>query len=549
MDLSIVLPCYKRSEEFAFALQYNHTQYAMAKEVIIIFDEIIEDYSKYNFLFLYPNINFVFYINKENHSWRNPAVVINKGLEYATSTYCLVMSPESILLENVIQNLYKNVNEQTFCCGSVVFITKNKFLNLEEQNQENKDATAAAAFLPLFHKSERKQDKIGPVFFGSLLCSKENFVKAGYYSSRFRDAGWGGEDDDIRVKLQNIGLKKMHVLNAKIIHVEGEKELDERFTYKNKERKIDQILSVKAFDHFTPCSYTSFQLLAQKKRFLESKSEFLEFEIHKNIPSKAPILLLCQCYNESKYIREFLQNVSGFVDGIVVLDDESTDNSWDLLQSDKIWLKAKKKRCGTFHDLNNRNLLYQLFHYLQVDVQWIVWLDLDEQIYLHQELSQLRKQMLEDIDHYDIYKIPLVQMWNNTHYNSNYPYSERGVQMYYRIIRNKHEHHPFFIKSHHILNFNLCPYHCPESRIGVFPLLLKHLGRISEEVRMYKYHLYMNIERTITKNTSSMERKYQHFLENNVRLESYETNKDRIFSQTRNKFLMNSKKNTNQKIK
>ena len=449
-------------------------------------------------------------------------------------------------MENTIQNLYKNVNNETFCCGSVVFITKNRYLELVEEEKiqiqnENSDKDVSP-ILSLFQRREKKPYKIGPVFYGSILCSKENFVDAGYYSSHFNHSGWGGEDDDIREKLHKIGLKQTHVLNARIIHVEEKQDLHDRFIKNNRERAIDPILSVKAFDQFQPVVNTSFQLLKRRKQFLESHPELLDLEIHKNIPKKAPILLLCQCYNEGKHIHDFLKNVSGFVDGIIVLDDESTDNSWKLLESDKIWIKAKKKRDNTFHDLNNRNLLYSLFHYLNMDVQWILWLDFDERIYLHQDLQTLRYQMLQDVDTHDIYKIPLVQMWDETHYNSNYPYSERGIQLYYRMIRNKREHHPFRITSKHILNFQLCPYRCPESRVCIFPLLLKHLGRNTEEVRMYKYKLYTDIEKTITINNKNIERKYKHFLENNVRLEEYETNKDRIFSLARNKFLLHQKK-------
>jgi hypothetical protein len=217
-DLSIIIPYYKKEDEFKYALYYNKDQYKLAKEVILIIDEPIDNYSKLDFLMSY-GINFRIFMNTENHEWRNPAPVINHGIMSATSKYCIILSPETILLDDVIKNLLENTDDESFSVGQVIFL-KNKD---EYEDNMNKDVVKHLFSKPCV----RNMQQIGPVYFGSICCTRENFLKVNNYNEDF--ILWGGEDDNIREKLikKNIKCKKLN--NVNLIHIESENEFMIRY--------------------------------------------------------------------------------------------------------------------------------------------------------------------------------------------------------------------------------------------------------------------------------------------------------------------------------
>ncbi len=501
-NLSIILPYYKKYDEFIYALENNKNQFEKVNEVIIIFDEII-DISKFSFLKNY-NINFKCFTNTENHEWRNPAVVLNFGIKNAISEYCLIMSPESLLLNNAINELMNNANENEFSVGKVVFLKENIYKNYNNKND----------FEKIFELTETKNNNyIGPVFYGSICCKKTNFEKVNYYTEEFNESGWGGEDDDVRNKLIKNNIK-MNKINAKIIHLENELSFNKRLY---KQINIFTKKYNSKFDNFIKIDYKEID-----KNILESElkknNSIIKYELKDKIYEYYPIILITQCFNEKKYINDFFENTQKFVDGYIVLDDESTDNSWELLKSDKLLLKAMKKRT-TFNDLENRNLLLNLFENVfiknNIIVDWFIWLDFDERINENENIIKyLRNILLSKSFKPNILNIPFVHMWNEIEYNGEYPSSKDGIQNHIRIIRNVKEKMPYIIKNEKNLHFQLNPY---EDKIEIFPLLIKHLGRNNEELRKNKYKLYTE---SYDKNLES-QKNYDHFLNDNIKLFKY----------------------------
>ncbi len=500
-DVSIIMPYYKKYNEFKYALQKNKKQLKLVNEVIIVFDEII-DISKFEYLKDY-NINFRFFTNTENHSWRNPAVVLNHGIKNAKSEYCIIISPESILMPNFIKNIMNNTNDTNFSTGKVIFVRENNLKKLTIDDLDN-----------LFEKeATRNHEFIGPVYFGSLCCKKNNLEKT-FYDEKF--IGWGGEDDDIRKRLINIGLIQNNLNNVKIIHSEDDISFNKRL-YRTQNYKLDHRL------------YNKFIEINNKPiKINYTPDNFIDFKMKEKIFSYYPIILLCQCYNEEHHIKDFLQNVNSFVDGIIILDDSSTDKSWELMISDKILFKAQKKR-ETFNDLENRNLLLEIFNNLfiknNIRVDWFIWLDFDERINnCKNTISELRNMLLLT-ENKNIFNIPFVHMWNENEYNTEYPSSQNGIQYHTRLIRNIVDYAPYKIISNKSLHFKLNPY---DNEKYTFPLLIKHLGRNSENVRVKKYNLYTQKYDIGLKNQIS----YNHFLNNSPKLNNYEINKNNILFDT-----------------
>lgn len=59
---------------------------------------------------------------------------------------------------------------------------------------------------------------------------------------------------------------------------------------------------------------------------------------------------MVQSYNEERNISLFLRRNSVYFDAIILLDDDSQDQTYSLAQNPKIILKVKKER-NSFNDI------------------------------------------------------------------------------------------------------------------------------------------------------------------------------------------------------
>jgi hypothetical protein len=220
--------------------------------------------------------------------------------------------------------------------------------------------------------------------------------------------------------------------------------------------------------------------------------------------NKLKIICLTPIYNEEKNILRFLKNNSSFVDGFIFLDDCSSDNSLDLLKHEKILKIIKKEQRDNFDDLENRNLL--LKEVQNYDVDWILFLDADEDLYLPQ-LAEFRS-FLEET-HFEVIKFKRVHLWDSTkEYRLDYPYSYEGIQFRERLFRKKENMEITGGRLH----FSPVPYKSSLTINSEFVML--HYGFLSKEDRLKKYNDY-------TKKYDSnlkYQKSYEHFLDENVTL-------------------------------
>ena len=523
-ETSIIIPFYKKYKEFVIALKYNSAQFELAGEVIFVIDEPI-DITSFHFLQDY-NINFIFYMNTETHPWRNPAVVINKGIASASKKYCIIISPESLLLELTLLKLVLNTDEDTFSVGNVLFTT---YALLDTCKYDFN------YILPFFKIKDKKVIKhvYGPVNFGSICCTKENFIKVGCYSENFSLLGWGGEDDEVRVKLEQNNINKFIIKSPTLIHPEHQHEFNNRLTKNYTHKKI---INNKLFNNFIKVSIGKEVIepiiepilvepilepitINHILTTMREVGKIIDYECHvKPLQKHYPIMLLAQCYNEEANVQAFLNNVAHFVDGMLILDDGSTDNTWALLQHDALVLKVKKPRTA-FNDLENRNLLLHILEKIclknHIKVDWFVWLDFDERLTTNMDfLQSTRNLLLADAFKYDNVNLPLFHMWNETMYNADYPFSEQGLQYKLRLIRNRLDKLPYILKSSTTLHFPLSPYKSSMTNIN---LQIKHLSYVTKEARQRKYDLY-----TKTYDVQRVQKNYAHFLKDDVKLLLYD---------------------------
>ncbi len=198
-DITVIIPFYKKYHDFVKVFP-SHARYFARPgiEVIIVMDEPGEEERVLNFIRRYPQVNWVIIINDTPHEWRNPTKALNVGIKHASKTYILVVSPESEMATDVMNQFKKKIDgNHNFCigqCHSMVYGDSRFFMT----------------GLP----------------YGSILVSRENLIKIGGYDETL--SAWGGDDDNLRYRLKMIGVREIFLPEAHIFHWEDKK--SHRFT-------------------------------------------------------------------------------------------------------------------------------------------------------------------------------------------------------------------------------------------------------------------------------------------------------------------------------
>ena len=128
--LSIIMPFYRKDREFNFVFTHYNLKILNAYselELIIVIDDpnhYQEMISHLKMLVEQQQILFAIKIvlNEKAHEWRPPCIAINVGIQHAEHNKLLVISPETILLQNSLEQLYKACSDETFAIGIIKFV-------------------------------------------------------------------------------------------------------------------------------------------------------------------------------------------------------------------------------------------------------------------------------------------------------------------------------------------------------------------------------------------------------------------------------------------
>lgn len=468
-ELSVVMSFYRKLGAFKKALPKN-APYLQRNgiEVLIVMDEPTELEGLIELIKTYPFINWKVIVNTQPHEPRNHAPVLNVGIRHATKKYILISDPEVEFHTDVIFQLRELLENYPghYATGTVAFV--------ENDSQV----------------TSRNLHQFDWMHYGSLMVEKTAMEQIGAFDEQFKV--WGGEDDNIRRRLDMAGIKQLKVPQAKSLHREEKLMLKERFAKTNsfsaKELKTfyyPDRAKVNGKDwgrEFNKVVYDwQNNIYAEElcRKYLEG---FMEHKIKDSavFHKKHKKLLLCQAYNETEFMPGFLKDMAKYFDGIILLDDESTDDTWKLAQHDKLMLKVKKKRDG-FNDLENRNILLNLASFFKAE--WLCFMDIDERF----DERFVDFGAFEDDPKVDVVTFNAVYLWGNQHtYKGGVPYSDKGILKVYRMFR------PIgrtSISTHKKkLHFAAFPYY---KNILNSKILFKDHGSLKESNRVKKHQMYM----------------------------------------------------------
>lgn len=467
-DVSIIMPFYKRLEAFKLALPKNASFFQRnGVEIILLLDDPKEEKELLKFVELYPFINFKIIINRKKHEWRNPCKVLNVGIRHASFKYVLVLDPEVELITDVVYQLRYIISyhPNTFATGVVAFIDEKDNIN------ELKDIN----WMP----------------YGSIMVAKHDLINIRGYDESFKK--WGGEDDQIRRKLNLYGLKKMELVDAKTIH--RDKDSD---GHKERSSRIDKM----PIRHLKYIFHPKNPIYNENDWGLDFKESIWDWKTHKSYnqltkyaeafqdfriadksicENKYEIMALIQIRNESKNVSEILNHLKAYCDGIILLDDGSTDDSYEKASHEKLFLKIKKEYKGYFDDLENRNILLRTASFFKS--KWFFFIDADERF--DPRYDDIRS--YTNIKGVDIFRFNLVDLWDNPEtYRVDIPDKRKdGICTRARMFRNKGN---LQIYANREIHFPAVPYQKNVKLAN--ELLLLHYGNFDKETRKRKYELY-----------------------------------------------------------
>jgi len=212
MDLSIIIPSYKRADLLKFGLQsLTRQKITSTYEIIVLNDGVLDDTQKVCDSFRDRlNVKYVFtgYRNTNLPIWRIPGYAINIGAKLAQGTFMIIMCPEIYLMEDCIQNMVDALKANP----KRMVITNGKDDQDEVFLGNVRQTVSSYDLLNLYDRMPKLNTEF-PFFLG--LSTKE-FIDIGGYDEDFIGNCW--DDQDIITRLKQNGLV-YEKLEKRIVHL------------------------------------------------------------------------------------------------------------------------------------------------------------------------------------------------------------------------------------------------------------------------------------------------------------------------------------------
>lgn len=424
--LSIVMPWYRKLLHMRRVLPINALYFARPGiEVVLVMDEPSDEKALLELLRFYPEIRWQVVVNDQPHDWRPPCCAINVGIRHAQGDYVLVMSPESACVTDVPAAALRTLLEhpQGVALGQVGFacyedLQRHLYTNPHLYREHRAYLQQVEDLANCYQNTVTDIYRLD-TFYGSICAPRATFMAVQGYDESF--TGWGGDDDNLRVRMELAGYQNLLCPQLRLLHLDdrhrtgGEQyDPDDDFV----KCAIDQALANnvdwgKDFDRLayrTPapqpekpgnwqtglrqnvpyiepvlagsrrrCSVCGSLLHYSKKIRCRHCAEISSDVCNQHDSRKVRIACLIQVHNESEDLPGCLQHLSGYVDGIIALDDGSTDATPEILAAHPAVVACIGNPVTTPHTWNetdNRRRLLQQAQDMGYD--WVLTCDADE---------------------------------------------------------------------------------------------------------------------------------------------------------------------------
>ena len=203
------------------------------------------------------------------------------------------------------------------------------------------------------------------------------------------------------------------------------------------------------------------------------------------------IIGLLQARNEERFIRGWLENISPAVDGIIALDDGSTDDTYRIISAHPKTLEVIQNPAGkAWNEYFNQVSLIKAGRRYGAD--WLLCLDADER--MEERLVQDIRGLVTQAEARNVqaFSFHLRDLWND---RSSYRVDGAwGKRAGYKLFRNLHAHTKFDPRRlhRHWLPLEIL---ADIGNVGaVVPYAIYHLRMIRSEDRLARYQRYIQID-------------------------------------------------------
>jgi len=413
--LSVVLPFYRKLLEFRRVLPENARWLAReGLEVVVAMDEPSEEAGLLELVRGYPCIRWTILVNDVPHPWRPPCRAINVGLRHARGRYVLVASPESAFAGDAPRRALEAVADFPggIATGRVAF-ARFRDVPFGRTYAEHFEAIAGAPATSILS------------YYGSICAPRAAFEAIGGYDESFAD--WGGDDDDLRIRLEMAGSTLLACDAVRLLHLS----FDDRRGGDNPRHAVDP---AKRFAKLAPASVVAnagarwgedFGRVAYESREVDAAARsaspltgeppaepptrgsvvpvpsrraclacgrLVHYDPPRGAcPACAPaapavrtraaprIACVMQLRNEAYWLPGCLDHLRGHVDAIVALDDGSTDATASLLAREPAVADVLSNPASAGHvwrERDNKRRLVERTRALGFD--WVLCCDADE---------------------------------------------------------------------------------------------------------------------------------------------------------------------------
>lgn len=194
------------------------------------------------------------------------------------------------------------------------------------------------------------------------------------------------------------------------------------------------------------------------------------------------------CKNEAeRWLNKFLASFSQLCDEIVVIDDKSNDKSPEICAKYGTVYLSPESYFETREWMQRETLFHLCLARANLN-DWVIILDADE---LLNDSHNLRKFLINCPVCYNGYSIKLYDMWNETHYRSDFYWNAH--ERHWQMATRKRDIDYTWRKTN--LHCGRLPLEIKEDKICYNEsFYIKHMGWSTEKDRLHKYDRYMKID-------------------------------------------------------
>lgn len=201
MNLSFVIPFYRRADLFRLMLPINAAFQTPGVEVVCVLDDPQDEPEILDIVKTFRNIKFRVLVNDSPHDWRLPCIALNVGIRNAVAPVVAIMSPETGLVLPYPDYL-DSLSADSFYSGLLWSL------------HEHSDNAFGLRRIITKAQALRAPNVWG---FGFLMAPKDAIASIrGYDESAIE---YGSDDAGMRFRLNRLGLSGVVDGHIKLFHL------------------------------------------------------------------------------------------------------------------------------------------------------------------------------------------------------------------------------------------------------------------------------------------------------------------------------------------